>query len=992
MDIRDDIRARIDFPALVGQKVDLPRSPNGHRAVMARCPFHDDSSPSLAVYTDHAHCFGACGQSWDCFGWIMQRDSVDFPEALRECARLAGVALPEWTPEQKQREQRRQATVNVLTEVMRYYQQRLIQRRHSDNSAMRYALSRGWSTRTILRMGSLGYAPDDLPGLLKHLGNQGITPEAALHAGLLGKSSTGSLYPRFRERLIFPFVRAGRCYFLTGRDLTGRDDVPKWFHLPVADGDHRPLYGSAGGSGPLVVVESPADALSLWQMGRDAVAVLGTTLPDGVCAALSKHRPLWMLLDRDPAGIKGIDRLGQALGPRARVAMLPEMDVNAHLQSNGPEHTINLVNDVLSTAPTYVEYLARTYRNAGVETHDQALDLLLASIAQMGARDLALMRKSLIDLSGIQTSTFNELLKNHLASQQAQQEYQPSLDGRYVIVNGAICRSGANGPQVLADFSAHIERELKLDDGENITTEYQVVGSTSSGQRLPVARVPAAKFSELTWLDEHWGVNAVVAAGKKNDVSTAIKLFSKGAILEHIYTHTGWRTVGDQRVYLHCGGGLGYQGHNSIQVDLGNEMSRYELPTTVKDPVDAFRTSMEILEVADPMVSLPIWAAMFQAPLGAILPNRMVLWVYGPTNTFKSSLVLLAMCHFGNFSSEGDAVGWTSTGNAMELAAYIAKDAPLILDDFAHQPNPYQQKRLQQAAERIIRSAGNESGRMRLNKLTKFQTTTRIRSLIIATGETLPSVAPSAHARILPLRFTESTVNVDMLSQAQEQSERYRHAMAGYLLWIRDHWDDLVISIPDDFRLHREEIREQTHGFTARLTDAICRNYTALQTALRYGQECGAVAEKTANNILGDAWKNLIKLSEIQDQEVRAEDPVKRFCALLEEMIQSGRVWLCPLDLVGGNPTQPLNSEKIGWEDSQHYWLLYDTTFGLIQRHASQTGYPFTFSMRETQERLHESGILVKEDPKRWKCRLQRVSNRPYCVKLLIENFYSELG
>ena len=993
-DFKEQVRSAIDFPTLVAQSTQVRRSPNGSGSVPAFCPFHENTkTPAMAVYVDHAHCF-SCGRTWDLYGWIMQRDKCDFPQALRLAADMAGLTMPDWTPERQEIEQKRQVRRDVLTAAMLYFQRELIRTRHDPDGAYQYARSRGFTIRTILRA-RLGYASGDLRELLSWLERAGLNQQEAVDAGLLGKAQGGGrIYARFRGRLVLPFIASGRCRFMTGRDLSGRSDLPKWLHLKVHDDDaHRPLYGSAHGSDPLVVVESPADQLTLQQLGRRSVAVLGTTLPPGSAKALAKHRPLWMMLDDDDAGRKGIDRLGQALGPRARVALLPAMDANAHLVALGPDDTKVAINETLTGAPTYVEHLAQRVQAAGIEDRDRVLDLFLSSVATMEARDLALMRSTLIDLSGIPTRTFNEVLKNHLAEQRADStDFQPSLDGRYLIVNGMICRAGVNNPQPLADFSAHIERELKLDDGENVTTEYQVVGATSSGQRLPTARVPAAKFGEMTWLDEHWGVSAVVAAGKKMDVSTAIKLFSKGAVMEHIYTHTGWRKVDDQRVYLHCGGAVGYSGYNEIQVDLGNEMSRYQLPAKPEDPPGAFRTSLEILDVADPMVGLPLWAAMYQAPLGAIMPNRMVLWAYGPTNTFKSSLVLLAMCHFGPFQTEGDAVGWTSTGNAMELAAHIAKDAPLMLDDFAHQPNPYQQKKMQQSAERIIRSAGNESGRMRLNKLTKFQTTTRIRALIIATGETLPSVAPSAHARILPLRFTEATVNVDMLTIAQAQAERYPHAMAGYLIWVRDHWDQLAREMPESFQRHRAAIRERTRGQTARLSDAVCRNYTALEVALRYGQECGAVDPNRAQAILGDAWENLVHLSEMQDLEVKAEDPVKRFCSILQELLEGGRAWLCPVD-PPEEPVQPYGTEKIGWIDGDHYWLLPDICFGMIQQQSQRTGYPFTFSLRETQERLHEADILVKDDPNRWKCRLQRklLPERPWCIKLVKEKIFSQL-
>ena len=992
---KETIRELLDFPALVAESVDLPRSPNGRRATMARCPFHPDDTPSLAVYQDHAHCYGACGRSWDCFGWVMQRDGVDFPAALRECARLAGVTLPDWTPEQQQREQRRQTRADVLTSAMTYYRDQLIRTRHLPDSALRYARSRGWSTRTILRTGALGYAPDDLPGLLRYLGIQGIDPAMALEAGILAKSANGRLYPRFRERLVFPFVRAGRCHYMTGRDLTGRDDVPKWFHLPVSDGDHRPLYGAAGGAGPLVVVESPADALTLWQMGRDAVAVLGTTLPDGVCAALARHRPLYLALDPDPAGERGLHRLGSALGPRCQVVRLPGADINDILMSQGAGDAALTITRCLNQSESYVEHLARSYREATADQQPELLDRFLDAAIALDKKDWAMLQNQLADLSGLGKRQINDLIKAHLDQQPDQDGYVPSLDGSYAVIGGSICQMSQRGPRPIADFSAVIERELRLDDGNEITNEYQIRGATEAGRPLPVARVPAADFGEMGWIDEHWGVSAVIAAGQKSTVATAIKLLSKGAESMTVYTHTGWRTVEGQRVFLHCGGAVGYKGQNPVQVELGRELENYRLPPAPIDRKDDFLTSLRFLDVADPRLTLPIWAAMFQAPISEILSPRMVVWAYGPTNTFKSTLILLAMRHFGQFMVEGDALAWSWTDNAIELAGYMLKDLPLLVDDFAHQPNSYQQKKLQQTAERIIRSTGNEAGRGRMdNKRQRHRTTTSIRALIISTGETLPTVAPSAHSRILPLRFQPGSVNLDRLSDAQAESERYGHAMTGYLLWLRENWEHHKKMMGPWFQKLRSKAREQCPGQTARLADAISRNYAALHLAMQYGESIGAITHEQGKDYREDHWRILLDHAEQQDREVKQEDPVKRFCGLLEELISADKAWLCPVNM---DPdiellARPKTAEKIGWIDQEYYWLIPDVAYTLIHKHAAMSGYPLTFSLREIQERLHEAGILYRKADNRWKVRLQSVESRPWCLVLYRENINSVLG
>ncbi len=49
----------------------------------AVCPFHDDKGPSMRLYPDnHVYCF-SCAKGWDTIGFVIERDGLGFPEAVK---------------------------------------------------------------------------------------------------------------------------------------------------------------------------------------------------------------------------------------------------------------------------------------------------------------------------------------------------------------------------------------------------------------------------------------------------------------------------------------------------------------------------------------------------------------------------------------------------------------------------------------------------------------------------------------------------------------------------------------------------------------------------------------------------------------------------------------------------------------------------------------------------------------------------------------------
>lgn len=92
MDVKQEIRARLDIVEVIGREVALKKSGKDY---VGLCPFHTEKTPSFFVVPSKGFykCFG-CGRSGDIFRFIMEKHGVDFPTALRHLAELAGIEIP----------------------------------------------------------------------------------------------------------------------------------------------------------------------------------------------------------------------------------------------------------------------------------------------------------------------------------------------------------------------------------------------------------------------------------------------------------------------------------------------------------------------------------------------------------------------------------------------------------------------------------------------------------------------------------------------------------------------------------------------------------------------------------------------------------------------------------------------------------------------------------------------------------------------------------
>lgn len=530
----------------------------------------------------------------------------------------------------------------------------------------------------------------------------------------------------------------------------------------------------------------------------------------------------------------------------------------------------------------------------------------------------------------------------------------------YRVINGAFYaiqrdRDGSPTSKLLANWHAKIIREVARDDGQDIVRKLVIAGQLSNGKKLPPCEVDATAFASMNWVLQYWGTRAIIAAGQstKDKLREAIQWTSQAAENSTVYTHTGWRVIEGQRVYLTTTGALGM---DDLTVDLDGNLKRYALPTKLDDidPQAAMQSSLRFLKVAPSSATFPLWGCMFLAPLAEMTPFDFMLWVFGETGSMKSTLCALALCHYGDFDHKNLPEGWASTDNILEKQTFVIKDAPLVIDDFAPQASGLDAQAYERRAARLIRSIGNHSPRNRMNADTSTRAGFMARGLVISTGEQLPT-GQSVLARILPVEILPRTINLELLTQAQQiESDLYPYAMVGYLHWLSQNWEDVKNNYARWHREMREELRGEYH---LRTPEMFAHILMGIRLGLTYAAEMQALTDQEAENLLDQAKAEMIKLAQSQNNHVSDEFPAIKFIHAIKALLAKGEFFIEGVPL-----PQCDNAKWLGWADADFYYLQSEVTFNAVSDFFRKEGTILGLKQKALNAQLVEKGYIMRGD------------------------------
>src|SRR5216683_2931394 len=457
----------------------------------------------------------------------------------------------------------------------------------------------------------------------------------------------------------------------------------------------------------------------------------------------------------------------------------------------------------------------------------------------------------------------------------------------------------------LTNFRAFIATDVLDDDGAEVRRRFEMEARLNGWCRR--FTVTADAFAAMSWVTEHLGARAIVypGLGLRDHARAAIQVLSGDVPERHIYSHTGWRQLPDGWAYLHGKGAIGAGGSvTGVEVALPDALAGVALP----DPPSgaelraAIRASLRIIDVAPDHITFPLLGAAYRAVFGEV---DFALHLAGPTGAGKSELAALIQRHFGADLDARHLPGsWSSTANALELLAFSAKDALLVVDDFAPTSNQGDVERAHREADRVLRAQGNRSGRLRMRGDGTLRAVKPPRGLILSTGEDVPR-GQSIRARLLTCELGPDDLVWPVLSACQMEAAEGRpaQALAGFLRWIAPQRD----ALREQLGSWLPNLRERAAGSaTHRRTPEIVANLaTGWGFFLSFALSAEAITEERKNELWSRTWDALGRAVVAQAHHERGGDPALRFMELLGSAIASGRAHLAGVEDHGSSPGRP---------------------------------------------------------------------------------------
>lgn len=332
MDFRDQVKSSVNIVDVIQEHVRL--RPSGPNRFMGLCPFHNEKKPSFTVHVVHQFykCF-SCGVAGDVFKFVMETQGISFYEALVQLAERYGIPMPKRSQYADEDTRVRGALLQMHELAQENFRSNLAG--PSGEAARAYLTRRGVARETVEHFG-LGYSERSGRALQRLFEQRGFSAAQMEQSGLVGKRQDGTIYDRFRNRLMFPIHNeAGKIIAFGGRALAAEDE-PKYLNSP-----ETPIYKKGHvlynlhraketirKEDRVILVEGYMDAIGVTAAGfRSVVASCGTALTTQQVQSLKRHsQKITVNFDPDAPGANAAERSINLLLEESMHVRIMELD------------------------------------------------------------------------------------------------------------------------------------------------------------------------------------------------------------------------------------------------------------------------------------------------------------------------------------------------------------------------------------------------------------------------------------------------------------------------------------------------------------------------------------------------------------------------------------------------------------------------------------------------------------------------------------------
>lgn len=506
----------------------------------------------------------------------------------------------------------------------------------------------------------------------------------------------------------------------------------------------------------------------------------------------------------------------------------------------------------------------------------------------------------------------------------------------------------------------------RLEDGKH---KLLISGIGSNNELLPSVLLDITTIQKKLWVTEYYGFAYYINKKRIDDFMTIIRHLCLKASTKSVYNHTGWVQKDNQWGYVHANGCIG---DIEADVELDESIDNYYLPDKITNIHDACKHSLKLCDLLKDDKGIILQSLVYLSPLVDIInqigkPPEMLVWLWGKTGSRKTSLARAYLSHFGDFTNKIPCT-FNDTKTSIELKANLLKDTLCLCDDFAPKQDRREMFNQNSIAEFILRMYGDRIAKGRSNNKLEVKKMNIPRGMMLVTGESIIS-GESSNARLLSVEVNRDTVDLNALTEIQNNMSLLGESMRGYIEWLLNQLNEdnddgnLAYILIHNFKSYRDELMDEfkdvTHG---RTIESIAWIKVGFNCMLNYMLDTGAISE--VEEELYEQRLEVVtdKLINVQNQLVNNNSPTDEFLNTLKELIDSNSIRLGTLN----NKNQVIEDKLeyvCGYKDENYYYFYTDKIYKAFIQEQYRKGVSVSIGQRELVKQLREEGI-VKVDSK----------------------------
>lgn len=640
------------------------------------------------------------------------------------------------------------------------------------------------------------------------------------------------------------------------------------------------------------------------------------------------------------------------------------------------QHKFRLVY-ILEMAIQSQEIVKAIYNGFKETFKDYNIDTAPTSIATMffGGTSIAYESNTFYKITETTKEASNDVPAVEIIDNYELQQCMKALEGtNYFIYNGHLYYAKSEDKYVqLSNFVTYPIEKINYINGRDTETFYKIKCLILDEPNIKLAEqvITVEQLQKNNYiLGSSWDKYAITSAGSTipDKLREASQHIGRHIMEEkNIYAHTGFTRINGKLCYLYHGGVIGNV--EDVFADLSmDKLERFCFTNKEFDTKQALQCSLSMVYMASYDITIPLLATIYTAPLTSMFSELgihpdFILFIQGKTGTRKSSIAALSLCHFGIFDRDTFPASFRDTLNSIEKIAFLIKDSIIVVDDY--NPEIIGSRKLD-TMERLYAMYGDRVGRTRMSQNGKTLKLSYVaRGMCIVTGETVPDVAQSRIARSLILNIEQNSIDLNKLTDLQNNSEELAFSMKKYIEWIIKNEQDIKKSAKEKFNELKEKQNKNAHGRTNEIANVLTVGFTLFTQFLLNNNVIDNLKKEELDK---SCYKTLVKLVENQTQEIADLKPTEMFYNALDQLFATNSISV--LNYRTGELVKELSESgsNVGYydDDEELYYFFPNVIYNAIIKLYASGNVKFPINAKSLWKYLLEENKLYRTDKRRY--------------------------